>query len=178
MGSMYAAILFIGIQNAASVQPAMSVERTIFYRERAAPMYSAMPNAIAQVLIEIPYIFVKAFVYGIIVYAMIGFEWTIAKFFWYLFFMFFTLLYFTSYGIQFCWMPLHKPIGLNPGLSMSIWWRRYYWICPVSGTSYGLVVSQFRDITYMFEDGNNETMEQYLRNYFDFRQDYLELVAV
>ncbi|KAB2081399.1 hypothetical protein ES319_A05G129600v1 [Gossypium barbadense] len=113
MGSMCVAILFIGIQDAAFVQPVMSVERTVFYRERAAGMYSAMPNAI---IIEIPYIFVKAFVYVIIVYAMIGFEWTIAKFFWYLFFMFFTLLYFASYGIQFCWMPLHKPIGLNLGL--------------------------------------------------------------
>ncbi|KAK8641769.1 hypothetical protein V6N13_011143 [Hibiscus sabdariffa] len=98
MGSMYAAVLFLGIQNSASVQPVVAVERTVFYRERAAGMYSAMPYAIAQVLIEIPYIFVQAFVYGIIVYAMIGFEWTVAKFFWYLFFMFFTLLYFTFYG--------------------------------------------------------------------------------
>ncbi|KAK8678822.1 hypothetical protein V6N13_144303 [Hibiscus sabdariffa] len=76
MGSMYAAVLFIGIQNSASVQPVVAVERTVFYRERAAGMYSAMPYAIAQVLIEIPYIFVQASVYGIIVYAMIGFEWT------------------------------------------------------------------------------------------------------
>ncbi|KAK8584760.1 hypothetical protein V6N13_138709 [Hibiscus sabdariffa] len=60
MGSMYAAVLFIGIQNSASVQPVVAVERTVFYRERAAGMYSAMPYAIAQVLIEIPYIFVQA----------------------------------------------------------------------------------------------------------------------
>ncbi|KAK8645856.1 hypothetical protein V6N13_119664 [Hibiscus sabdariffa] len=66
MGSMYAAVLFLGIQNSASVQPVVAVERTVFYRERAAGMYSAMPYAIAQVLIEIPYIFVQAFVYGII----------------------------------------------------------------------------------------------------------------
>ena len=49
MGSMYAAVLFIGIQNASSVQPVVSVERTVFYRERAAGMYSAMPYAVAQV---------------------------------------------------------------------------------------------------------------------------------
>ncbi|MBA0875479.1 hypothetical protein Goshw_025551, partial [Gossypium schwendimanii] len=100
MGSMYAAVLFLGIQNASSVQPVVAVERTVFYRERAAGMYSAMPYAIAQVVIEIPYIFVQACVYGLIVYAMIGFEWTVAKFFWYLFFMFFTLLYFTFYGMM------------------------------------------------------------------------------
>lgn len=49
IGSMYAAILFIGIQNAASVQPVVAVERTVFYRERAAGMYSAMSYAFAQV---------------------------------------------------------------------------------------------------------------------------------
>ena len=49
MGSMYAAVLFLGVQNAASVQPVVAVERTVFYRERAAGMYSALPYALAQV---------------------------------------------------------------------------------------------------------------------------------
>ena len=53
-----------------------------------------------QALVEIPYVFAQAVAYGVIVYAMIGFEWTAAKFFWYLFFMFFTLLYFTFYGMM------------------------------------------------------------------------------
>ncbi|MBA0728953.1 hypothetical protein Golax_022507 [Gossypium laxum] len=194
MGSMYAAVLFLGIQNASSVQPVVAVERTVFYRERAAGMYSAMPYAIAQVLIEIPYIFVQACVYGLIVYAMIGFEWTVAKFFWYLFFMFFTLLYFTFYGMMAVAVTPNHYIAaivsaafygiwnlfsgfIIPRPSMPIWWRWYYWICPVSWTLYGLVVSQFGDLTHMLEDGDNETVEQYLRNFFDFRHDYLGLVA-
>ena len=49
MGSMYAAVLFIGVQNATSVQPVVAIERTVFYRERAAGMYSALPYAFAQV---------------------------------------------------------------------------------------------------------------------------------
>lgn len=100
MGSMYAAIIFLGVQNASSVQPVVAVERTVFYRERAAGMYSAFPYAFAQVIIELPYVFSQALVYGVIVYAMIGFEWTAAKFFWYLFFMYFTLLYYTFYGMM------------------------------------------------------------------------------
>lgn len=190
MGSMYAAVLLIGIKNANAVQPAVAVERTVFYRERAAGMYSALPYAFAQasipysknlsfiwllqyppkkskgqeadfttqrcylkditkqlilclfssfrrllerfkiipficfimcklftcvlwfffllsnlhlllqVTIELPYILVQAVVYGIIIYAMIGFEWTVAKVFWYLFFMYFTFLYFTFYGMM------------------------------------------------------------------------------
>lgn len=50
MGSMYAAVLFIGVSNSSSVQPVVSVERTVFYRERAAGMYSALPYAFGQVI--------------------------------------------------------------------------------------------------------------------------------
>ncbi|GAV69185.1 ABC_tran domain-containing protein/ABC2_membrane domain-containing protein/PDR_assoc domain-containing protein, partial [Cephalotus follicularis] len=100
MGSMYCSVLFIGAQNGLSVQPVVAVERTVFCRERAAGMFSALPYAFAKVVIELPYILVQAAVYGIIVYAMIGFEWTAAKFFWYLFFMYFSFLYFTYHGMM------------------------------------------------------------------------------
>lgn len=46
---MYAAVLYLGIQNSGSVQPVVVVERTVFYRERAAGMYSAFPYAFGQV---------------------------------------------------------------------------------------------------------------------------------
>lgn len=49
MGSLYAAVLFIGITNATAVQPVVSVERFVSYRERAAGMYSALSFAFAQV---------------------------------------------------------------------------------------------------------------------------------
>ncbi|KAE8696102.1 Pleiotropic drug resistance protein 1 [Hibiscus syriacus] len=177
MGSMYAAVLFLGIQNAASVQPVVAVERTVFYRERAC----------WDVLIEIPYIFVQAAVYGLIVYAMIGFEWTAAKFFWYFFFM-----YFTFYGMMAVAVTPNHHIAaivssafyglwnvfsgfIIPRPSIPIWWRWYYYICPVSWTLYGLVVSQFGDIRDVLEDG--QTVEQYLRNYFDFRHEFIGVVA-
>ena len=38
--------------------------------------------------------------YSIIVYAMIGFDWIVVKFFWYVFFTFFTLLYCTLFGMM------------------------------------------------------------------------------
>ncbi|KAJ0007810.1 hypothetical protein Pint_29968 [Pistacia integerrima] len=56
MGSMYSAILFL-IQNTSSVQPVVTIKLIVFYRERVAGMYSALPYALAQVLIEIPYTF-------------------------------------------------------------------------------------------------------------------------
>ncbi|KAJ0988005.1 hypothetical protein J5N97_006361 [Dioscorea zingiberensis] len=42
LGSIYAAALFIGVQNGQTVQPIVDVERTVFYREKAAeciPLY-------------------------------------------------------------------------------------------------------------------------------------------
>ncbi|KAI8569217.1 hypothetical protein RHMOL_Rhmol02G0261700 [Rhododendron molle] len=48
MGAMYAAVLFLGATNASSVQAIVNIERTVFYRERAAGMYSALPYAFSQ----------------------------------------------------------------------------------------------------------------------------------
>ncbi|KAK1577774.1 hypothetical protein Q3G72_024687 [Acer saccharum] len=70
IGAMYAAVLFVGINNCSTVQPIVAVERTVFYRERAAGMYSALPYALAQVIVEIPYVFVQTTYYSLIVYAM------------------------------------------------------------------------------------------------------------
>lgn len=196
MGSMYSAVLFLGVQNASSVQPVVAVERTVFYREKAAGMFSALPYAFAQALIEIPYVFMQAAVYGILVYAMIGFEWTAAKFFWYLFFMFFTLLYFTFYGMMSVAItPNHHVASIVaaafygiwnlfsgyiiPKPRIPVWWRWYYYICPVAWTLYGMVASQFGDIKLPLEDGNfqGETVEEYIRSYFDFKHDFLGPVA-
>ncbi|KAG5244333.1 pleiotropic drug resistance protein [Salix suchowensis] len=163
MGSMYAAVLFIGVQNAMSVQPVVDIERTVFYRERAAGMYSALPYAFAQVMIEIPYTLVQALIYGVIVYSMIGFEWTVIKFFWYIFFMFFTLLYMTFYGMMNIAITPNQSIAslvsttfyavwnlfsgfIIPRTRVPIWWRWYFWACPFSWTLYGLIASQYGDL--------------------------------
>lgn len=49
MGSMYSSVLFIGVSNSSAVQPVVAIEKTVFYRERAAGMYSALPYAFGQV---------------------------------------------------------------------------------------------------------------------------------
>jgi len=129
MGSMYSAILFIGITNGTAVQPVVSVERFVSYRERAAGMYSALCfafaqvffqialltkclepavshkltdalSSIVQVVIEFPYVFAQAIIYSSIFYSMGSFVWTVDRFIWYLFFMYLTMLYFTFYGMM------------------------------------------------------------------------------
>ncbi|RVW77635.1 ABC transporter G family member 36 [Vitis vinifera] len=176
MGSMYAAVLFLGVQNAQSVQPVIVVERTVFYRERAAGMYSALPICLWTV------------------YGMIGFEWTATKFFWYLFFMFCTLLYFTFYGMMavaahakstYCFHHCRQHFihygnlfsgFIVPRNRIPVWWRWYCWICPVAWTLYGLVASQFGDIQSTLLE-NNQTVKQFLDDYFGFKHDFLGVVA-
>ncbi|XP_043709771.1 pleiotropic drug resistance protein 1-like [Telopea speciosissima] len=193
MGSMYAAIIFLGVSNSSSVQPVVAIERAVFYRERAAGMYSALPYAFAQVMIELPYVFIQAVVYALIVYSMIGFHWTVAKFFWYLFFMYFTLLYYTFYGMMAVALTPNQHMAsivssafyaiwnvfsgfLIPRTRIPVWWRWYYWISPVSWTLYGLVVSQYGDIQEKLESGSS--VEDFVRNYFGFRHEFLGVVSV
>lgn len=49
---------------------------------------------------ELPHILIQTLIYGVIVYAMVGFEWSLMKFFWYILFTYLTLLYFTLYGMM------------------------------------------------------------------------------
>ncbi|RZC64005.1 hypothetical protein C5167_025792 [Papaver somniferum] len=193
MGSMYAAVLFLGVQNTSSVQPLVAVERTVFYRERAAGMYSALPYAFGQIVIEIPYVLIQSVIYSLLVYSMIGFEWTTEKYFWYLFFTFFSMLYFTYYGMMTVAItPNHNIAAIIgsafyglwnlfsgfviPRPRMAIWWRWYYWACPVAWSLYGLVVTQFGDIQTPLE--TQETVEQFLNSYFGFKNSFLPVVAV
>ncbi|KAJ1691234.1 hypothetical protein LUZ63_015389 [Rhynchospora breviuscula] len=193
LGSMYAAVIFIGVQNGQTVQPIVDVERTVFYREKAAGMYSALPYAFAQVLIEIPHIFLQTVIYGLVVYSLISFDWAPQKFFWYIFFMFFTFMYFTFYGMMAVAMTPNSDIAaivstafyflwnifagfLIPRPRIPVWWRWYSWACPVAWTLYGLVASQFGDITTMMED-DGEQVQDFVRRFFGFRHDFLGYVA-
>ncbi|KAJ0007315.1 hypothetical protein Pint_29985 [Pistacia integerrima] len=193
MGSMYGAVLFLGVQNATAVQPVVAVERTVFYREKAAGMYSPMSYAFAQVVVEIPYIFAQCVVYGILVYAMIQFDWDAGKFFWYFFHIFVCLMYFTFCGMMAVAMTPNQHIAavvasslysiwnlfsgfIVPRTRIPIWWRWYFWGCPISWTIYGLVASQFGDIEDKLDTG--ETVKQFLDDFFGYKHDFLGVVAV
>ena len=49
---------------------------------------------------EVPYVLVQVLMYTIITYAMVGFEWTAAKFFWYFYVTYFGVIMFTYYGMM------------------------------------------------------------------------------
>lgn len=75
-----------------------------------------------QVVAELPHILTQTLIYGVIVYAMIGFEWTVVKFFWYMFFTYFTLLYFTLYGMMTVAVtPNHNIAAIVSSFFYGIW---------------------------------------------------------
>ncbi|KAJ4825748.1 hypothetical protein Tsubulata_042318 [Turnera subulata] len=198
IGALYAAVLFCGINNCSTVQPVVATERTVFYRERAAGMYSSMPYALSQVVVEIPYVFLQTTYYTLIVYAMVSFEWTAAKFLWFFYVTFFTLLYFTYYGMMTVALtPNHQLASVFAATFYSIfnlfagffipkpripkWWIWYYWICPVAWTVYGLIVSQYRDVTDRITVvGSDETpmIKEYIQDHFGYDIDFMGPVAV
>jgi ABC-type multidrug transport system ATPase subunit/ABC-type multidrug transport system permease subunit len=196
IGSMYAAVLFVGFENSVTVQPVVAVERTVFYRERAAGMYSAIPYALAQVVVEIPYVFVETVIYTLIVYPMMSFQWTPAKFFWFFYVSFFTFLYFTYYGMM--------NVSVSPNLQVASilgaafytlfnlfsgffiprpkipkWWVWYYWLCPVAWTVYGLIVSQYGDVEdFITVPGqSDQQVRPFIKDYFGYDPDFMGVVA-
>ncbi|XP_075636398.1 pleiotropic drug resistance protein 2-like isoform X1 [Castanea sativa] len=197
LGAMYAAVLFLGGTNASSVQSVVSIERTVFYREKAAGMYSELPYAFAQVAIEMVYIAIQTMVYTLILYSMIGFEWTAAKFFLFYFFIFTCYIYFTLYGMMLVALTPSLHIAaicmsfflsfwnLFSGFLISrkqlpIWWRWYYWASPVAWTLYGLVASQVGDIDALLEipGAGSVPIKEYLKTSMGFEHDFLPAVVV
>ncbi|KAD5803016.1 hypothetical protein E3N88_14376 [Mikania micrantha] len=197
MGSMYAAILFIGITNASSVQPVVYVERSVSYRERVAGMYSALPFAFAQVAIEFPYVFVQSLVYSLIFYFLASFERSFLKLFWYIYFMYFTLLYFTFFGMMTIAVtpnhniaaivaaPFYMLWNLFSGfmiarMRLPIWWRWYYWVNPVAWSLYGLLTSQYGDVDEPLKlaDGlHSVPLRQFLKDELGYHHQFLGVAA-
>ncbi|XP_027927045.1 ABC transporter G family member 36 [Vigna unguiculata] len=197
IGALYGSIFFVGVNNCQTVQPVVAVERTVFYRERAAGMYSALPYAIAQVISEIPYVFVQTIYFAFIVYAMVSFEWKVEKVLWFFFVSFFSFLYFTYYGMMTVSItPNHQVASIFgaafyglfnlfsgffiPRPKIPKWWVWYYWICPVAWTVYGLIVSQYRDveITIFVPGENNQTIKHYIEDHYGFKPNFMGPVAI
>ena len=59
---------------AVPAQPVIAIERIVYHRERAAGMYAAMPYALAQGDVEVPYLVVQTLLWSVITYWMFGFE--------------------------------------------------------------------------------------------------------
>ncbi|OWM79107.1 hypothetical protein CDL15_Pgr003278 [Punica granatum] len=197
VGAMYAAVLFLGATNASSVQSIVAIERTVFYRERAAGMYSPLPYAFAHVAIETIYVAIQTFVYTIILYLMIGFQWTAAKFLWFYYYILLCFIYFTMYGMMVVALTPGAQVAaivmsfflsfwnlfsgfLIPRPQIPLWWRWYYWASPVAWTIYGLVTTQVGDknVDLVIPGAGTMPLKMFLKQYFGFEYDFLPAIAV
>ncbi|KAG5515728.1 hypothetical protein RHGRI_036688 [Rhododendron griersonianum] len=122
LGAVYAAILFLGGTNASSVQTVVAVERTVFYRERAAGMYSELPYAFAQVAIETIYVCIQTIIYALLLFSMIGFEWKLSKVLYFYYFIFMCFTYFSMYGMMVVALtPNHQIAAICMSFFLSFW---------------------------------------------------------
>eukprot|EP00245_Coleochaete_scutata_P014535 TRINITY_DN6230_c0_g4_i1.p1 TRINITY_DN6230_c0_g4~~TRINITY_DN6230_c0_g4_i1.p1 ORF type:complete len:195 (+),score=38.13 TRINITY_DN6230_c0_g4_i1:1-585(+) len=168
----------------------------VMYRERAAGMYSAMPFAAAAVTIEVPYVLMQAIWYSIIVYSLIGFEWTAAKFLWFFLYMFLALVVFTMYGMMMVSLTPNAQVGavvsslamglwnlfsgfLIPASRIPGWWIWFYYINPLAWVLYGMIASQLGDVTDIIKlDGDDKEVRKYVEDYFSFKHELVWLPAV
>ncbi|XP_061351443.1 pleiotropic drug resistance protein 3-like isoform X4 [Gastrolobium bilobum] len=196
LGSMYIAVIFLGINYCSTILPYVATERSVLYREKFAGMYSSMAYSFAQVAIEIPYILVQAILYVAITYPMIGFHWSVQKVFWYFYTTFCTFLYFTYLGMLIMSLSSNLDIAsvlstavytifnlfsgfLMPGPKIPKWWVWCYWICPTAWSLNGLLTSQYGDMDKeILIFGEQKPVGSFLKDYYGFRHDRLSIVAV
>ncbi|XP_056693218.1 ABC transporter G family member 39-like isoform X1 [Spinacia oleracea] len=197
LGILFSAILFLGGSNALNVQVVVASERSVFYREKAAGMYSSLPFALAQLAVESIYIVTINFAYTLLLYSMIGFEWTVVKFFYFYYYIFMCFAYYTVYGMMLVSLTPRPEISailmtffvtlwnlfagfLLPRPQIPIWWRWYYWASPVAWTMYGLVTSQIGDKNTPIEvpGGGSVPLKIYLKEILGYDYDFLPYVAI
>ncbi|KAK1384996.1 hypothetical protein POM88_022731 [Heracleum sosnowskyi] len=195
LGTIYIFVLFLGIANCSSVQSFIATDRAVVWRERFAGMYSSLAHSLAQVVIEIPYLFLQAFIFVIITYPAIGFYWSVNKVFWYFYTTFCTVLYFTYLGMflyaitpslqvasilaTFSYTILSLFSGfLIPGPQMPKWWVWCYWLCPSAWSLRAILTSQYGDISKEIQVfGEKKAVNAFLANYFGYHHKDLSLVA-
>ncbi|CAH1435800.1 unnamed protein product [Lactuca virosa] len=196
LGALYAAVVFLGAINQNAVQPIVAVERTVFYRERAAGMYSSLPYALAQVAIESIYITIQTIIYVFLLYPLIGFEWTTSKFLWFFFYMLMSDIYFTMFGMMTMSLTPSPQISavliyfflclwnlfsgfIIPKPQIPIWSRWCYWLTPLSWTMYGLLTIQVGEQNHNFEVPGvaNITLKGFIKEAFGYEYGFLPVVA-
>ncbi|XP_047094367.1 ABC transporter G family member 48-like isoform X2 [Lolium rigidum] len=197
LGATYAAVFFLGAANCFTVQPVVAIERTVFYREKAAGMYSPLSYALAQTSVEIIYNILQGCLYTIVIYSMIGYEWKADKFLYFLFFIISSFNYFTLFGMMLVAMtPSSLLANILAGfavplwnlfsgflvfrVAIPIWWRWYYWADPVSWTIYGVVASQFGESTGSISvpGGSPVLVKKFLHDNLGMRHDFLGYIVL
>ncbi|XAR64951.1 Iron-chelate-transporting ATPase [Bertholletia excelsa] len=196
MGAIYTVVQFVGGVNTNGVMSVVDVERSVFYRERAAGMYAEMPYAFSQVAIEIIYVLIQTFIFSLILYTMFGFHGHVGKFFLFYYFIAMSFSYYTLYGMMLVSVTPNYHVAsiamsfflylwnlfsgfVVPRTQIPIWWRWYYWGCPAAWTIYGLVTSELGQKTDKIEvpGAGSVPVKVFLEDFFGYKYDFLGVVS-
>ncbi|XVF72814.1 hypothetical protein PTKIN_Ptkin12aG0150700 [Pterospermum kingtungense] len=196
MGSMFIFMVSNGISNCFSVLPLITTQRTIMYRERFAGMYSSKAYSIAQVIIEIPYVFLEAASFLIISYPAVHLYGSAYKLFWYFYAIFCTMLTYKYMGMAVISLtPTYQMASICASYSVTLmnlfsgffipqpllpkWWVWLYWILPTSWTLRGLLTSQFGDLNQeIIAYGKRTSISAFLEVRYGFKHKDLPITAI
>lgn len=195
LGSLYMSVILTGVNSCTSVIPYIITERTVFYREKFAGMYSTVAYSLAQVLIEFPYVIMLALMFTIITYPTIGFFWSPYKFIWFFYTISCAILCYVYLGMllvsltpnfqiasifsSFLFQTLNLFSGfLIPGPGIPKWWMWAYYMMPTSWILKGVFTSQYGDIKQEVKVfGETKTVAAFLEDFYGFHQNRLTMVA-
>ncbi|KAF2605073.1 hypothetical protein F2Q70_00028504 [Brassica cretica] len=196
LGAIYGLVIFLGVNNCTSALQYFETERNVMYRERFAGMYSAFAFALAQVVTEIPYIFIQSAEFVIIIYPMMGLYGSAYKVFWSLYSMFCNLLSFNYLALflisitpNFMLAAILQSLffvafNLFAGFLIPLpqipkWWVWLYYLIPPSWSLNVFFSSQYGDIHQEINAfGETTTVARFLEDYFGFHHDRLITSAI
>lgn len=192
MGMGFSIAIFLGMFNAMNVQPLCTAERMVFWRERAASMYSPFPFALAMGLSELPYLVVQTVLMACISYWMVGFAASAWKFFYFLALFFLCLTMYSCLGqmlvfatpnqlmAQLLVAALNQIFTIFNGFlqPLSIMPRGWQWLNRISPTTYilqGISCSQLCDNhdVLILPGGQTTTISAFMSSYFDYKQSFI-----
>lgn len=187
LGALYSASMFLGNFNLFAIQSVVTIERSVFYKERAAGMYAALPFALSLQIVEIPYVAVQSTLYVTIMYFMIGFVPEAGKFFFFLLVTFLNSWLLTTLGIFIaCVTPTEEIAYTVSNALVQLWaqfsgfaqrkpeipsgWIWMYWITPLSYALYALSMGQYGNVntSITLVTGETTTVAQYLEDFLGF----------
>mmetsp|Transcript_17709 Transcript_17709/g.49550 ORF Transcript_17709/g.49550 Transcript_17709/m.49550 type:complete len:1558 (-) Transcript_17709:317-4990(-) len=199
LGISYSGCMFLGLGNLITAIPIVSLGRSVFYRERAVSMYGVLPYAISSAAIEIPYIIFQVLLFVPIMYGLVGFEFSNARFAYWIVMYICSLSCFTFFGQLLVYITPSPMLAQILSGAFNFFWNIFSgfslpydqmpvylaWINRISPTTwviYGLVTSQLGDNdTPMDLYGQTVLVSDFLENvfsyYYDFRWYCILIVA-
>lgn len=191
VGAISIATAIMGINNSQTIMPYVATERTVMYRERFAGMYSSLPYAFAQVLVEVPYLLFQSLVFLIITYPMIGFYGSLYKVFWFFYSVYCTFSYYNYMGMALISLtPNFVSAGILASVIFTItnllsgyiipqqhiphWLIWLYYLSPTSWTLRAIVTTLYGDILQqIMVFGKPTTAAAFLDDFYGFHSDSL-----